>query len=583
MRTVDPILTAALSTGKGRPYIKATIGYMNGTVLHTDDALAYELTGQTLKFHVEHISDFTGDQTAMWLGRGLTINGTLYSVTTGRFNLIHQTYMADGSMIAEGHIFPPTYYSANGYDTYKNVIDAFCTALGKTAVYADAGQAWLNYKFLANGDTIRLTDATKMLNLLAQKRLLTLCDNGNEEILVYCADVMPAIDFTLYPTHDWALAGSKLRLRQYIWRDQVGVYHQSGTATYPVHNLGYLEAAASPPSRTGWVYETDYLVPPNFEYQDGDTIKFILPSVKTFTFFGRIVEKYDPRSKSEPAWRIHIQANPIFESTEAGYYPAGMLAQVASRSVGAPPQRATIPDAMLNQMNYIPVNTSSFKHTLTANENNIQSALEKLDAYSIMPITHANDVFGINSSSSSGFTGTIASKGATTVVYNAGFTGNDNSLLAANTANHGKQVLFNTTRGNYGLISQSVVATKTITLTGNVPANWAAGDTITTLSPTVNSAGYVEIEIVSGDFFNKSVVFFLGKFVDTSGPGANVRLHPVEAFGGAKRLTLWSQVANVYTVDNLMPIKLVANRFSLNWTAAGAATLSLFVSESAYA
>ncbi len=95
--------------------------------------------------------DFAGDQTHMWLERGMIVGGTKYTITTGRFWIHRQTYQDDGSQLAEGQLFPPYYYLATGHDTYENVISAFCTYFGKTAVFRDPTAAWLDYNFLALG------------------------------------------------------------------------------------------------------------------------------------------------------------------------------------------------------------------------------------------------------------------------------------------------------------------------------------------------------------------------------------------------------------------------------------------------
>ena len=196
-------------------------------------------------------------------------------------------------------------------------------------------------------------------------------------------------------------------------------------------------------------------------------------------------------------------------------------------------------------------------------------------------VTNANDVFGLGPGPSSGWTGTIATLpgGApTTLTYNLG-SGADGSMVVSNTSQLGKQVLFNTTRGTYALIVQNVTGTKTITLTANVPAGWVVGDAITTLSPTIASAGFVEIAIISGELVGKTKAYLIGKITDTTTPGQELRLHPVEAFGASKRISIWCQVVNIYTADNNMPIKLVSNRFGLKWTSSGAATGSVYLSE----
>jgi hypothetical protein len=357
MRTVDAALTDALAKGHGRPILIGYIGYSNGSVKHSDQVLSYKLTGQTLEFKMPYAADFASDQTHCWLERGMTVGGVDYTITTGRFRILEQTYLEDGSQICRGALFPNQYYSAAGDDTYENVITALCTAFGKTAVFKDDTQAWLDYQFLADGQYIEVTDANKVLQMLQQKRLITLCDNGDEEVLVYCADVQGSLDATLYPTHDFKLVNTKMRARQYISIDEAGTYHQSGTASNPIHNLGYLESTDSAPSRKTWSYELDYVSLPDLRFMDGDILKFSLyGGTKLITFFAQIVEEFDPGSRGIPAWRTRIQCNPIFHETAGGD--------------GIP--------AALRIGNYQPLNTSRFAGALTSNETDVQAAFDKL-------------------------------------------------------------------------------------------------------------------------------------------------------------------------------------------------------------
>ena len=120
----------------------------------------------------------------------------------------------------KGFIFPHKYYSAAGDLTYEQVIDAFCTEWGKTAVYKDDTEAWLDYQFLPDGQVIILNSAMRFLNQLQQKRLITACDNGSEEIRFYSADVLGSSVATFTLKDQFSIFTTKTRRRQYIWRDE---------------------------------------------------------------------------------------------------------------------------------------------------------------------------------------------------------------------------------------------------------------------------------------------------------------------------------------------------------------------------
>ena len=200
-RTVDATLTAALAGGKGIPFIKGYIGYTDGSVLHSQSLVSYKLTGQELEFEMAYTGDFASDQECIWLERGLTIAGTDYTETTGRFRIMSQRYFPNGTQVATGALFPKQYYSASGYASYQSVINAFCTAYGKTASYRDALAAWLSYKFFPVGKNIIMNDANKIANLLRQKYLIYYCDKGSENVLFYdCGgSLLGGDDFTITP------------------------------------------------------------------------------------------------------------------------------------------------------------------------------------------------------------------------------------------------------------------------------------------------------------------------------------------------------------------------------------------------
>jgi hypothetical protein len=177
--------------------------------------------------------------------------------------------------------------------------------------------------------------------------------------------------------------------------------------------------------------------------------------------------------------------------------------------------------------------------------------------------TNDNDIFRLDSAGASGWTGTINGAPSGAVVTYTNVSGNKNTLVSASTSQIAKQRLYNTTRGNYGLISTSNGST-TITLTQNAPADWANGDTITTLSPTVNQAGWVDLEFVSG--ISDSDTGIIGQFfiLDSAAANKPARVHPFEAYVTSKIQQTYTQVANVY-MTGVFFIKLSESVFSCYW------------------
>src|SRR5512136_2806373 len=101
-RTIYATLTAALAAGTGIPFLKAYIGYSNGSVIWSGACLRYRLTGQTLELEVPYMDDLGGVSASIWLERGLTIAGTNYTSTTGRFRILSQHYLPNGRQVVRG-------------------------------------------------------------------------------------------------------------------------------------------------------------------------------------------------------------------------------------------------------------------------------------------------------------------------------------------------------------------------------------------------------------------------------------------------------------------------------------------------
>lgn len=140
--------------------------------------------------------------------------------------------------------------------------------------------------------------------------------------------------------------------------------------------------------------------------------------------------------------------------------------------------------------------------------------------------------------------GTISSKSGANIVVTT-TSGNLACLVAFSTGAYAKIRLFNSTRGDYALVSQAVTATNTITMTANVPSGWVAGDTVTTVSTTVNSGdgrNWMELEIASG--ITKSHIFLEANF-NASASSTQIGVAPVESFSFAKAFFLTQQVANL--------------------------------------
>lgn len=225
MRTVDPILHAALMEGKGKPKILAYVGYADGTVKYSVKPIAYKLTGTTLEIEMPKVSDIGGDQVSIWLERGVTIGGVDYTITTSRFYIASQEYRDDQTQLVIGNLFPKKKYTSPGDGTYEASIELFCIAYGKTAAFRNYAEPWLAYQYLPDGKQIIMNDANHFLNQLIQKYLVHACDNGGEEVLFYSADVMGAADETIPVKDAFHVSTTNLRTRQFMWKDESQSLH----------------------------------------------------------------------------------------------------------------------------------------------------------------------------------------------------------------------------------------------------------------------------------------------------------------------------------------------------------------------
>lgn len=187
-------------------------------------------------------------------------------------------------------------------------------------------------------------------------------------------------------------------------------------------------------------------------------------------------------------------------------------------------------------------------------------------------VTNSNDIFALIGVGASGWTGTINGTPSGVTVTYTNVSGNKNTLVPSSTSQLGKQRLYNTTRGTNALISTSN-GTSTITLTASVPAGWASGDTITTISPTVASGqNHVDIEITAGELLSKSNVWIWAVMLDSGGV-VLLRFHPFAAFSAAKQFNIFTPAAAV-AFGGLQAYKLNSNILTIAWSASGAATAS---------
>ncbi len=129
-------------------------------------------------------------------------------------------------------------------------------------------------------------------------------------------------------------------------------------ATDPMHNLGFLPSTAQPPARRTpgglWTVTTR----PDFCIQDGDIVDLQCLGISN-KGFALVTEQYLAPDTSHPVprWTTSITANEIFANTAGG----------------------AMPSTIERVSNYTPLNTSNFNGILSAQDNNLQAAMDRLD------------------------------------------------------------------------------------------------------------------------------------------------------------------------------------------------------------
>lgn len=355
-RTLPAGLQDAINANK-EPYFKLWASDVGETPILISNAIITEFVIEPLELSVKFYlkdpdrSPFLNLQ----IERGRVSNGTPITIKTSTFHA-YETKINDeiGLFEARAHIAPEQRISIAGDDTYKNVIDAFCTTIGKTAVYQDPTAPWLDYQFLPDGRSLTLNNGRYFFSFLKQKYLIFAADNGGNEILFSQFKTPTAPDWEIEDIRFYM--GESPITRRFLWRDEASTIHYSDASTNPIHNLGYLESTDSPPARaTYYEFRTNLLHAPELAYMTTDYADVSNGANIAPNTMLEIIESF--KRKQTPAWNIQIKGIPIFTNTEGGTLPSTIEA-------AAP---------------YTPLNVSNFNGILSADDNNIQAAMETID------------------------------------------------------------------------------------------------------------------------------------------------------------------------------------------------------------
>jgi hypothetical protein len=360
MRTIDSTLEAALASGHFVPYFKLRV-YRNGVKVGGDlQVTKYKLTGNHLSVTANGtvVVSPTPNAVKLILDRGVTIQGTNYLLSTSKFTPLNGTIrkivpkLLSYESQVEASLIPPMFISFAGDVSYQAAIEAFCIAIGKTAVFKVPAAAYWQYQFLPTGKTVTFNNANNFLALLRQKYFIFCCDNGNEEILFYYALHLPATP-DAYP---WAIqeeiGTGYFNRRRFFAKDEVSALRYAGTEGDVLHNLGFLHSTASLPSDYEQRQPISVDMPWNLTYQSGDYL-YIDNSYACFPT--DVIEVFD--LKAHPGLYTQLRQLEYFTNTEGG----------------------ALPSTIERVSNYTPLNVSNFNKNLDATINNLQAFAERVD------------------------------------------------------------------------------------------------------------------------------------------------------------------------------------------------------------
>lgn len=363
-RTLDPILQDGLDNNKGSPFF--TVYLWTGAAYVAAQPTKYELFNLTAKVTFVYNNSLLATQW-FYISRGLRIDGINYPVLSSKYYRSKTTSDLRTFITIEAHIFDNLLVSTPG-DTEADLILAEVMNQSlkasaqleyqNTISFPTSAPWWQNAQFYPNGRTLT-AKAQNLESLLRQKYLAQLCEIGDNELTVVSSSQFE--DPYLFSfDQNQILAAQKViqfdKGRKFVWRDENGTIHASGDANLPIHNLGYIESTIDPSPAFGAIASSIEYVEvkhamPNLAIVNGDPITID----NDISIHILVKETFD--IKKEPAWYMELIPINWISNTEGGALPSTIEA-------AAP---------------YTPLNVSPFHGILSAEDNNIQAAMETID------------------------------------------------------------------------------------------------------------------------------------------------------------------------------------------------------------
>jgi hypothetical protein len=191
-RDVSETLLNALAAGTGERVLRvhtwADLAAYNAsptTPEATWDGLKFDIFSTSAKCVLVSSNDYTvSDFTVFLAVRGAVVASTEYTEESGLY-FVRKFIERDGRIELEGSSYPDEKITLAADGTYQETIEAFCAAIGKTAVFDDPGVAWLGYQFMADGEVLVMNRAERFEQIIRQKYLVLCYERSPKELVFY--------------------------------------------------------------------------------------------------------------------------------------------------------------------------------------------------------------------------------------------------------------------------------------------------------------------------------------------------------------------------------------------------------------
>jgi len=246
-RDIDDILKNGLENQQGEAIIRvltwtdqADYTANPNTPDHTWKSVKYKIGNTWAEATLITANDYTAsDFTVFIIERGLRIEGTEYTVKSGLFFV--EDYKEDyGKIFISGSSYPNKKISITGDGTYEEVIDAFASAIGKTASFKSETQNFLDYQFLETGKTLVLNKAKAFESLLRRKYTLLVYEESPGSLVFYNQDSY------IVETREW---------QDVTWAPELEIFVAIGVSSVSTSHDGRNWTKRDTPTTT---YEVDW-------------------------------------------------------------------------------------------------------------------------------------------------------------------------------------------------------------------------------------------------------------------------------------------------------------------------------------